>query len=117
MTPKEAWNGLLDDIKLLSALPKAKQVELLNKLDVLRPLILCPTEKEMGDLLSEEIDDDVILFNDEDFIAVGKGRVIVSKFNNGEILTQVSLSPHLITMIGKFYESLEGEKNDKRKRD
>ena len=116
MTPKEAWNGLLDDIKLLSVLPIEKKRELLNRLDVLRPLIIFPTEKEMCDLLSEEVDDDVILFNDEDFVAVGKGRVIVSKFSNGEILTQVSLPPHLITMIGKFYESLEGE-NEQTKKD
>lgn len=44
MTPKEAWNSLLNDIKKLAILPYEKRQEILKKLDVLRPVILLHEE-------------------------------------------------------------------------
>ena len=65
-----------------------------------------PTSDEVCEALSEELEDNVILFNG-DFVAVEKGRVLVSRFDDGELLLQVSFKPHLITLIGRFYEGLE----------
>ena len=73
-----------------------------------------PTVDEVCKALSELLDDNVILFYG-DFVATKTNRVVVCKFDNNEILTEISLPPNLITLIGRFYEGLEVEerKEDK----
>ena len=54
MTPKEAWNGLLDDIKTMKHLTNVRQKkDILDKLDILR-LVLVDYEEMKKEIIARQ---------------------------------------------------------------
>ena len=73
-----------------------------------------PTVNEVIKALSEQLKSTIITRKNKHGITFNYAqtkKTIIS--TNYDLLNiKVQLPPHLITMIGKFYESLEGEKNE-----
>lgn len=102
---KKYYLDVVDNLKFAEMYFEANEME-----SLVEYLFTPPTQEEVCEALSVELDDNVILFSG-DFVAVNRGRVVVGKFDNGEILIQISFKPHLITLIASYYQSLE-EEND-----
>lgn len=76
----------------------ASMLEAINDLDI---YLTPPTEEEVCKALSEYIGDKVIYIDDTfQFGSI----VIVTLYNDNTIGFNISLPPHLITLIGRFYE-------------
>lgn len=117
MTPKEAFKALADKKIIENAIGEYNTIRetfedecvtIEQALTELEELKRYPTAEEVCEVLSKELEDSVILFYG-DFVATNKNRVVASKFDDGEILTQISLPPHLTTLIGRFYEGVGEE--------
>ena len=82
--------------------------DLTNELEALKK---SPTELEVIKALSECFTDDGdFIYDDKYKWFTTNNRVVIWKTPNNELHLYLSPPPHLITLIGKFYESLEGEK-------
>ena len=70
-----------------------------------------PTADEVCKALGERFDSDV-MFDGEAFVLNHGDNTMAYCYKSlgDTIKINYALPPHLITMIGKFYESLEGEK-------
>ena len=107
---KEAWNGLLDDIKRLEVITSEEQQrEILNKLDVIRPHVATPTSEEV----CEAIKKDFPTLNE---VTYQNGRFYNKDENDIMILTYAddtldmcgySFSVQTLLKICRFYEELE----------
>ncbi len=100
-TPKEALKGMCDLSKVkyddygLWVELKGAVEHALNELEIIKSY---PTVDEVCSELSEHIEHSVYYAND-------KFKVHGDVY--GEIVDLNSLPPHLITLIGRFYEGLE----------
>ena len=117
MTLKEAWNGLLERIKNYAEIfeDKEEQKVILKQLDIIRTHLVPPTVDEVCKALSEHEKRNVV-YNDkthEFYYLEYEGKIgeysqfITETYGDGLWSLGVYLPPHLITLIGRFYEGLE----------
>jgi len=109
MTSKEAWNGLLDRIKNYAEIfeDKEEQALILKQLDVIRPYLVSPTADEVCKALSEFVGREVSYTNKQFHYIIKNTQVLIyvtETYNNKTFSLGVYLPPHLITLIGRFYE-------------
>lgn len=110
-TPKEALKGMCDlskvkydDFRMWVGL-KGEVEHALNELEILKSY---PTVDEVCEALSEELNQVVTLY-DNRFTGNDETICYTWKFPNGHInlvFDYEILPPHLITLIGRFYEGL-----------
>ena len=113
MTSKEAWNGLLDRIKNYAEIfeDKEEQALILKQLDVIRPYLVSPTADEVCKALSEFVGREVSYTNKQFHYIIKNTQVLIyvtETYNNKTFSLGVYLPPHLITLIGRFYEGVTG---------
>ena len=79
---------------------------------VLRQALTPPTEDEVIKALSEYLPLESNYYYDREKRYFGNTDLtIICLMPKGKLYIAYMLPPHLITMIGKFYESLEGDLN------
>ena len=113
MTPKEAieriienlptYKGFLDDITVV------KQV--LTELEELKRY---PTSKEVCLSIMKHYDSKIVFYNEMaktfNEVHLTRNEEVVSNYANGEVgINYNALPPHLITLIGRFYEGIGEE--------
>lgn len=104
---KQAWNYLLDEIKKLETiLTRKEQKKILDKLDVIKSYLSPPTVEEVCNALSDYFGYDY--YYQDGFFYKSDGIKYVwfmTRSGVDEIFYYWdSLPPHLITLIGRFYE-------------
>ena len=83
-----------------------------TEISIVEQALTPPTADEVRKALSEQLKSTIVLRKNKHgvtFNYAGTGKTIVS-LNYNLLNIKVQLPHHLITMIGKFYESLEGKK-------
>jgi len=81
----------------------------------LRKALTPPTADEVCLAIMKHYESKIVFYNEMaktfNEVHLTRNEEVVSNYANGEVgINYNALPPHLITMIGKFYESLEGEK-------
>ena len=110
---REAWNWLLDEIKDFEQFYNEEEKKvLLANIDVIRPYLVIPTADEVCKAFGEYYKQQIYYlkdnyhngfhFKDSWFIVKFEDGVV--RFTVNSFIMANSLPPHLITLIGKFYE-------------
>lgn len=122
MTPKEALKGIKQAIAEYlhkqTGVSVEKHFEYLQydtEISIVEQALTPPTPDEVCNALSEYFklrtyEYDIVQKKFKRVFSKNEYYYIVNFDINGNIKLFEVLPPHLITMIGKFYESLEGEK-------
>lgn len=94
------WSGISVDTRL--------NEQFKNDCRVVRKALTVPTEEELLDALSKHYDRNKIVYEENRFYVVVNERLsyaIVEKIEDKVSIHAVWLPPHIITMIGRFYEA------------
>ena len=109
-------NKELEALDWIENIFEEHQVQLPDvELTLIREAITPPTADEVCLSIMKHYESKIVFYNElaKTFneVHLTRNEEVVSNYANGEVgINYNALPPHLITMIGKFYESLEGEK-------
>ena len=78
---------------------------------LIRKALTPPTEDDVSKALCEYFQEyGDFIYGEKEKWFTRQNRVVIWQTAGNDLHLCINLPPHLITMIGKFYESLEGEK-------